>query len=626
MFLKKVVKDNGTEKKYVYYRLCQSIRIGDKTRHAILLNVGPLPGLDETERKMLANRIEELYEGPATFLDQAPDKVEQQARKFYTLLREKKKQPVAPASILPGTGLPTGRKKQKELTAPTDIHQIDINTIQHDEVREIGAGHLCLQAIGELNIPSVLQTLNWGKEKINMALSHIVSRAVYPASEHKTAQWIESSPGVKELLFTEKKNISYQQLYKLSAALYAEKETIEKYLSTRTNELFDLHDKIILYDLTNTYFEGRKQGSTLAQFGRSKEKRSDARSISLALVVNAEGFVKYSKIYQGNIAGPQTLAATVEALSKNTNYNNGKPIVVIDAGIATEENLLLLKQKGYPYLCVARSKLKEYRPTQGPGQSTTMTDNRGHHIHLQKVEEQGSEDQFMYIHSEMKAIKEASMSVHFSTRYEEELAKLAKSIQGKGGVKNSTKAHERLGRIKERYPSANKHYEISIKDKNNVATELTFKRKEVKTTSTDGAYFIRTSLPDIDEKKMWDIYNTLTEVEATFRTLKTDLSLRPVSHQKDESPQAHLYLGIIAYAIVNTIRYKLKLQGIHHDWKNIVRIMNTQKLVSTSFKKEDGQLMMIKKCSQPNAEVTAIYQALKYKQMPFTMKKFVFPH
>ena len=616
-----MVKDNGTEKKYVYYRLCQSIRIGDKTRHVILLNVGPLPGLDETERKMLANRIEELYEGLATFLDQTPDIVEQQARKFYTLLREKKQQPVVPAGILAGT-----KKKNEESTATTDIQRVDINTILHDEVREIGAEHLCLQAIEELNIPSVLQTLNWGKEKINMALAHIVSRAVYPASEHKTAQWIESSSGVKELLFKEKKNISYQQLYKLSTALYVEKETIEKYLSTRTNELFDLHDKIILYDLTNTYFEGRKQGSTLAQFGRSKEKRSDARLISLALVVNAEGFVKYSKIYQGNIAEPQTLAATIEALSENSNYHNGKPIVVMDAGIATEENLLLLKQKGYPYLCVTRSKLKEYKPTQDSGQSTTITDNRGHHIHLQKVEKQGSEDQFMYIHSEMKAVKEAAMSVHFSTRYEEELTKLAKSIQGKGGVKNSTKAHERLGRIKERYPAANKHYEISIKDKNNVATGLTFKRKEVKTTSTEGVYFIRTSLPDIDEKKIWDIYNTLTEVEATFRTLKTDLSLRPVFHQKDESSQAHLYLGVIAYAIVNTIRYKLKLQGIHHDWKNIVRIMNTQKLVSTSFKKEDGQLMMIKKCSQPNAEVTAIYQALKYKQMPFTMKKFVFPH
>ncbi len=621
MFLKKVVKDNKTEKKYVYYRLCESIRIGDKTRHTILLNLGALPGLEETERKMLANRIEALYQGHTTFLDQTPDKVEQLARKFYTLLREKNKQPVASTNTLTDT-----KKRQESLPAATDIQRVDINTLQHDEVREIGAEHLCLQAIEELNLPSFLQRLNWSKEKINMALTHLVSRAVYPASEHKTAQWIASNSGIKELLFKEKKNISYQQLYKLSKALYAEKETVEKHLSTKTNELFDLHDKIILYDLTNTYFEGRKQASTLAQFGRSKEKRSDAKLVSLALVVNAEGFVKYSKIYQGNIAEPQTLVATVEALSKNTAYADRKPIVVIDAGIATEENLLFLKQNGYPYLCVTRSKLKDYKPAQGADQSTTIADSRGNKIHLQKVVKEDTQDQFMYIHSEMKAVKEAAMGVHFSTRYEDELTRLAKSIQGKGGVKNSAKVQERLGRIKERYPSANKHYEISIKDKNNVATELTFKGKGVKTTSTDGVYFIRTSLPDIDEKKMWDIYNTLTEVEAAFRTLKTDLSLRPVFHQKDESAEAHLHLGILAYTVVNTIRYKLKQQNINHDWKNIVRIMNTQKLVSTSFKRENGQMMMIKKCSQPNSEATAIYQAMNYKQMPFAMKKFVFPH
>ncbi len=627
MFLKKVVKDNKTEKKYVYYRLCESIRIGDKTRHTILLNLGPLPGLDETERKMLANRIEALYQGHTTFLDQTPDSVEQLARKFYTLLREKTKRPVASVNTT------DTKKKPESLAVATDTQRVDINTIQHDEVREIGAEHVCLQAIGELNLPSFLQKLHWGKEKINMALTHIVSRAVYPASEHKTAQWIAGNSGIKELLFKENKNISYQQLYKLSKALYAEKETIEKHLSTKTNELFDLPDKIILYDLTNTYFEGRKQASALARFGRSKEKRSDAKPVSLALVVNAEGFVKYSKIYQGNISEPQTLAATVEALSANTDYTNGKSTVVLGAGIATEENLLFLKQNSYPYLCVTRSKLKDYRPAQGAEQCTTIADNRGNKIHLQKVVKEDSTDQFMYIHSEMKTVKEVSMGAHFSTRYEDELTRLAKSIQSKGGVKNSTKVHERLGRIKERYPSANKHYDVAVKDKNNLATGLTFKRKEVKTTSTDGVYFIRTSLPDIDEKKpakptawMWDIYNTLTEVEATFRILKTDLSLRPVFHQKDESTEAHIQLGILAYAVVNTIRYKLKLQGIHHDWKNIVRILNTQKLVSTSFKKENGQMMMIKKCSQPNSEATVIYQALNYKQMPFTMKKFVFPH
>ena len=611
MFLKKVIKTNKTEKEYVYYRLCESVRIGNKTRHKILLNLGDLSELEETQRKLLANRIEALYLGHTTFFDQTPDNVEQLARKFYTLLREKNKQAIAPVNNI-------------KLTR--DIQRVDINTIQHDEVREIGAEYLCLQALEELKLSSILQDQGWSKEKINVAMTHIISRAVYPSSEHKTAEWIESSSAVKELLFKEKKNISYQQLYKLSKELYAQKETLEKHLSTRTNELFDLQDKIILFDLTNTYFEGRKHASILAQYGRSKEKRSDAKLVSLALVVNAEGFVKYSKIYEGNIAEPLTLATTVESLSRNTACGDHKPIVVLDAGIATEENLLLLKEKGYAYLCVTRSKLKSYKPAQGSEQSTTIADNRGNKIHLQKVVKEDSTDQFMYIHSEKKAVKEASMSTHFSTRYENELTQLAKSIKNKGGVKNYAKAHQRLGRIKERYPSANKHYDITIKEKDSIATELIFKRKEVKTTSTDGVYFIRTCITDKDEKTMWNIYNTLTEVEAAFRILKTDLSLRPVYHQKDESSEAHIHLAILAYAVVNTIRYKLKQHNINHDWKNIVRIMNTQKLVTTSIKKENGEVLMIKKCSQPNQEVTAIYQAMKYKQIPFMMKKFVFPH
>jgi transposase len=109
---------------------------------------------------------------------------------------------------------------------------------------------------------------------------------------------------------------------------------------------------------------------------------------------------------------------------------------------------------------------------------------------------------------------------------------------------------------------------------------------------------------DKDEKATWDIYNTLTEVEATFRILKTDLSLRPVFHQKDDSTEAHIHLGVLAYTIVKTIRYKLKKQNIHHGWKNIVRIMNTQKTVTTSMKNDKHQVIIIKKCSRPNSEAS----------------------
>jgi transposase len=624
MFLKKITKGNKTTKLYTYYRLCESVRIGDKSRHRILLNAGDLAGLDEHERKMLANRIEALYYGNNTLFLDIPPKVEQFAIKFYKELREKYKTPLAK-----GTEEAHGSNPLLAVVETVkDMELVDINSIEHDEVLEVGAEWLCLQAVEELKIADLLAEKQWDKDSIATALAHLVSRAVYPASEHKTAQWLADSSALTSLLFKEKKIISYQGLYKMSQLLYEQKEAFQTHLSTKTNELFDLQDKIVLYDLTNTYFEGRKAGSKIAKFGRSKEKRSDAKLVSLALVTNGEGFVKYSKIYEGNISEPSTLAATIDSLSANTSQGSRKPVVVIDAGIATDENVDLLKEKGYDYLCVTRSKLKDYKAAEGSGNTVEVLDNRKNKIQLQHVVKPGCTDRYMYIKSEMKAVKEASMEAHFSTRYEEELTGLSRAIHTKGGTKKIDKVHERLGRIKERYPAANKHYDISIEEKDKTAILITFKRKEAAAASStlaQGVYFIRTSLQDKDEKATWDIYNTLTEVEATFRTLKTDLSLRPVFHQKDKSTEAHIHLGVLAYTIVNTIRHKLKQQNIHHDWKNIVRIMNTQKAVTTSMKNDKQQVIIIKKCSRPNSEVSAIYQAMKYKPQPFTMKKFVLP-
>jgi transposase len=153
---------------------------------------------------------------------------------------------------------------------------------------------------------------------------------------------------------------------------------------TKTNELFDIKDKIVFYDLTNTYFEGRKVGSELAQFGRSKEKRSDCKLVSLALVVNAEGFVKYSKIYEGNIYEAHTLASIVDALAINTSLS-AKPVVVMDAGISEEANLKMLKEKGYDYLCVTKAKLKEYTEVNPATQPIEISDKRGHKISLTLV-------------------------------------------------------------------------------------------------------------------------------------------------------------------------------------------------------------------------------------------------
>lgn len=617
MFLKKIIK-GGKDKSYTYYRLCESYRLGGKTRHRILLNLGPLGELNEQERKLLADRIEALYTGNETVLfSDISGKVEPLALQFYKELRDKFKQEVVKGALAEPEAL------------VQDLQRVDLNTLQHDEVREAGAEWLCLQAVRELQIDRFLKKRGWSDKAVSTAMAHIVSRAVYPCSEYKTAQWMEGSSAVSLLVFGEHTSISYQRLYRISDKLYEEKLGIEKHLSVTTNDLFSLQDKIILYDLTNTYFEGRKQDSKLAQFGRSKEKRSDAKLISLALVINVEGFVKYSKIYGGNMSEPGTLSATVEALSSHTApvSKDSKPVIVMDAGIATEDNLAMLKEKGYHYLCVTRSKLKQYKSVSEDNKLVEVHDNRKRKIALQRVSVEGNEDTFMYIRSEQKAVKEASMEAHFSTRYEQELIHLNESIHKKRGVKSITKVHERLGRIKERYPAANKHYNIHVEKKEGKATALSFSRKIAaqQVTEKQGVYFIRTSMKLDNEISIWNIYNTLTEVEAGFRTLKTDLSIRPVYHQKDYHIESHIFLGVLAFSLVNAIRYRLKAKGIHHDWHNIIRIMNTQKIVTTSIKNDRNKIMMIKKCSQPSKEVAAIYQAMNYKPRPFTMKKFVFP-
>jgi len=571
--------------------------------------LGKLEGLPKEDHKSLADKIEALISG--NLIDKEySEQVEFMAMEFYSKIQELSK-----------SKSPKQTQKQKE----AEYHRVDINTLEHEDVRETGAEWLCKQAIRQLDIEKLLTDHGWEEKDIKVSLSHLIARAVFPASEHKTAQWMHDNSSVLELFNLEINKVNRKNLYKASKDFYSIKEDIEKHLSKQTNELFDIEDKIILYDLTNTYFEGRKTGSKIAKFGKSKEKRSDAKIVALALVTNPEGFVKYSRICAGNIADTKTLEQTVEELSLFTSGVNRKPVVVMDAGISSEENLSMLKEKGYDYLCVTRSKLKDYIIKSQDKERIKLQDRKGNEIEVCEVEKPESTDKYLYVKSAQKAVKEASMDDHFSQKFEEELDNAAGSIHKKRGTKKIEKVWERIGRIKERYPSANKHYNISITEENGIATEITYCRKALKPRETQGVYFLRTSVTDLNEQEFWKIYNTLTEIEATFRILKTDLSIRPVFHQKDVSSQAHIFLGVFAYMLVNTIRYQLKQKGINHDWQNIVRIMNTQKIITTSLNTDKNERLIIRSCSKPIKECSEIYKALNFKQMPFYRKNIVLP-
>ena len=552
MFIKTIVKtDKTTGKRYDYYRLCEGYRLGAKVRHRPILSLGRLEGIESKEdKKLLADRIEALLKGEtALFAFDVPLVIERSAQEASKRILDKKLMDVNPLT------------KPKSANQNSDYEHIDLNSITHEEVRELGSEWLCRQTVDKLSLQTFLnKECLFSDEQAKTAVMHIISRAVYPASEHKTAQWIQANSSVAELCGVEAQKIHRNKLYEISKKLYTVKDKIERHLSTKTNELFDLQDRIIFYDLTNTYFEGRKGDSKIARFGRSKEKRSDAKIVALAAVINAEGFLKYSKIYQGNMADVKTLETTIAEISHLTSQTLRKPIIVMDAGISSEDNLAMLKEKQYDYICVSRSKLKDYQSAKADGTKTIVYDQRNNPIELEIVKSEGTDDAFLYVRSEQKAIKEVSMESHFSQHYEEALEQIKQSLHKKGGTKKLDKVWERVGRLKERYPTANKHYNISVDADatNTIAMNLTWTKITPKTKSGEGVYFVRTSLDKQQETTLWTIYNTLTEIEATFRVLKTDLSLRPIFHQKDENTEAHLFLGLLAYQLVATVRYKQK--------------------------------------------------------------------
>ena len=259
-----------------------------------------------------------------------------------------------------------------------------------------------------------------------------------------------------------------------------------------------------------------------------------------------------------------------------------------------------------------------------------------------KVQSEGKTDFYLKVESLAKEAKERSMNEQFKERFEAGLQKISDSLSKKGGVKREDKVYERIGRVKQKYPSIQRYFDIKVETKLEEETQTdnkkTKKKKILKPTvislkwavkegvninERSGVYFLRTSLEGKSEELIWQFYNTIREIEATFRVLKTDLDLRPIYHKKDESTMAHLHLGLLAYWLVNTVRHQLKQDNINFRWQEIVRTMNTQKAVTTLAQNTQDQVIMIRRCSEPNQNVRKIYDALKFRYAPFVKKKSV---
>ena len=307
-----------------------------------------------------------------------------------------------------------------------------------------------------------------------------------------------------------------------------------------------------------------------------------------------------------------------------------KRIVVIDAGIATEANLKTITGMGYDYVCVSRSSLMKYTMAEGSS-PVVVYDHLKRPISLIQVQNQKAETPdntyYLKVTSPSKALKERSMHKQFCTRYEEGLCLIVQGIASKGGIKKYDRVNQRIGRLAQKYPSVHNLYEITIeKNGDDVCTSMTWIKKHqavIDKKNTYGVYFLHTSIEEANETLVWTVYNCIREIESAFRCLKSDLDLRPVFHKTDDASKAHIHLGLMAYWVVNTIRFQLKGKGITSDWRELVRVMNTQKCVTTNVTNDKGQHLSIRCCSKPEPKVTQLYDALQLKHAPFIRKKSV---
>jgi hypothetical protein len=597
----------GTQKYDSYYRLVESYRNETgRICHRTILNVGFLDDeLTPEQLNVIARTLTDMYQRKQNIFPSTDALITKWVTELW--------------------GKIVGGKRLDLTTYDENNRMINADTLKHSNVREVGSEWMCYNTWHQLGLDKVLKENDFSEHEIQLAQTQVISRAVHPASELATARWINENSAIMELSGYDPEKMNKDRLYKSALKLNRVKDKLEQHLSQKTNELFDIQDKIILYDLTNTYFEGEKRNSTLAKYGRSKEKRTDCKLVVLALVINIYGFIKHSSIHEGNFSDCKDIEKIIAGLDHTT--GSDKPVIVLDAGIASKENLKIIRSKGYHYLCVSRTKLKNYVFDSSRLVVYLETKSKKEVV-LKKILSPDHTDYCLEITSEMKANKEKGMKTQFEIRYKEELNKIKASLTKKGGVKTSDKVNQRIGRAKQKYPSAQGRYNIQLMydEKKGTVSEMTWTRIETKdkeATDNLGKYFVRTSMDMKDEVIVWNVYNTIREIENTFRTLKTDLDLRPIYHKKDESTIAHLNLGLLAYWLVNTLRCQLKSSGINHSWTEIVRIGNTQKVITTAGYNKAGKEITVRKCSEPDQKLKALQTALNIKNRPFTKLKSV---
>jgi transposase len=504
------------------------------------------------------------------------------------------------------------------------VARVLVNRVRLERTRQFGACYLGLELWKRLELDRFFEQavdadpadVPWSRVAALLAINRLCA----PGSELAIEQRWFPSTALDDLLGVEQAKINDTRLYRCLDRILPHKTKLERHLKDRYGELFGAEFDVLLYDLTSTYVEGAAEKNPMMRRGYSRDHRPDCEQMVIALIVNSEGFPFSYETFDGNRADVSTMETILRMVERK--YGKARRVWVFDRGIVSEENLAAIRKRGGQYLVgTPRSQMKQFEAELVKDDWTRVRPE----VEVKKVAIPQGEETYILCRTAGRKEKEQAMRKRFSSSMEKALNALEKTI-AQGRLKDRNKMERRLGRIQARHPSVNDLYEVSLRDTPE-GVRLFWQIKEGHQKwreSREGAYLLRSNLQAASAEELWSKYMQLTEAEASFRALKSELSIRPLFHQKEPRVKAHVLVAFLGYALWVTLKHLLKgrapiapkpsLSGVDNAQPfspmNALSLLSTLQSADIVLPTTDGREIRLRRVTEPTAEQKSLLQQL----------------
>ena len=593
-------------KTYTNYLLVKSVATEKGPRQKVICSLGDLSPRPEAEWLKLAHKVESSLMGQGALNQQDAD-VAAIVEKVRG--REGRAQRAAEPSQRAG-----------------DLVEVHTDAVRTEEEREVGSIHVGHQFWKRLEMDRILEEVGMEERLIALTCGMVMNRLIQPCSEHAMTGWMGRT-ALGDVLGMDLRTLSHHALYRQMDRLWPNRETIESGLAEREASLFNLDRTILFYDVTSTYFEGEAARVLKAKRGYSRDKRPDAKQVLVGLGINGDGFPVAHETYEGNMLDTRTLDHMLDAMDRRIGLREGQTVVV-DRGMAFEENIAQIKARGLHYVVAARqAERDQHLDAFLDGEdfeeviripSPTNPFQKKSRLRVKQVEADG--ERHILCISEERVEKDRAIREKQEQRLLADVEKLAKRVRA-GKLVLEIKIGEAIGRLKERYPRVARYYDFSYDPATKTVACAVLQEKRKAAEDLDGSYLLKTDRTDLTAEEAWRIYSMLTRAENAFRNLKSPLAERPIFHQIDRRVETHIFLCILAYHLLVAIEKTFLDQGIHTSWATVREILKTHQVSTIVLPAGNGRVLKIRRDSTPEPSHRKLYDLLRVPHQIMTPRK-----